>query len=68
MDSSLVIATSGTISSHFSQLEYASWLVTSYVLAMCAAQPVMSKLSDVFGRKGVLLACYVVFAIGNLVR
>lgn len=33
-------------------------------MANCAAQPVVGKLSDIFGRKNVLLVCYVLFAIG----
>jgi hypothetical protein len=37
-DSSLVLATSGTISSEFDQLGDAGWLITSYTLAMCATQ------------------------------
>jgi hypothetical protein len=37
-DVSLVLATSGTISSEFDQLGNAGWLITSYTLAMCAAQ------------------------------
>ncbi|PMD17820.1 MFS general substrate transporter, partial [Hyaloscypha hepaticicola] len=66
-DGSLVFATAPTISSHYSQLESASWLLTSYALAQAAAQPVLAKMSDVFGRKGVLLVCYILFAVGNLV-
>ncbi|KAN0099173.1 efflux pump antibiotic resistance protein [Hyaloscypha variabilis] len=65
-DGSLIIATAPTISSHFSQLESASWLLTSYALSQSAAQPILAKMSDVFGRKGVLLVCYVLFAVGNL--
>lgn len=66
-DTFLVIATYGTISSHFDALESASWLSTSYGMAMCASQPVVGKLSDIFGRKPVLLTCYALFAIGSLV-
>lgn len=33
-------------------------------MANCAAQPVVGKLSDIFGRKNVLLVCYILFAIG----
>jgi hypothetical protein len=40
-DGTIVLATNGTISSHFFQLENAGWLTTSYVLAMCAAQPIV---------------------------
>lgn len=36
------------------------------MLSQAAAQPVLAKLGDVFGRKSVLLICYVFFAVGNL--
>ncbi|KAI9743874.1 MAG: hypothetical protein M1818_002608 [Claussenomyces sp. TS43310] len=64
-DSSLVLATGGTISSQFSQLGGMSWLTTSYAMAMCTAQPVIGKLSDIFGRKAVILVCYAFFALGS---
>ncbi|PQE28595.1 Major facilitator superfamily transporter protein [Rutstroemia sp. NJR-2017a WRK4] len=38
LDGSLVLATSGTISSEFHDLGNAGWLVSSYTLAMCATQ------------------------------
>ena len=66
-DAWLVLATNSTIASHFSRLESASWLTTSYTMAMCASQPVVGKLSDVFGRKNVVLACYLAFAVGTIV-
>jgi hypothetical protein len=42
-DGSLVLATSGTISSDFNDLGSAGWLITSYTLAMCAAQSLVSS-------------------------
>lgn len=33
-------------------------------MAMCAAQPVVGKLTDIFGRKPVLLTCYFLFTAG----
>ncbi|KAL2061394.1 hypothetical protein VTL71DRAFT_7667 [Oculimacula yallundae] len=65
-DGSLVLASYGTISSEFGALADASWLTTSYSLASCAVQPITGKLSDVYGRKGVLLASYVLFAVGSV--
>lgn len=65
-DGSLVMATYGTISSEFGALADASWLTTSYSLATCAIQPITGKLSDIYGRKGVLLASYVLFAVGSV--
>jgi uncharacterized membrane protein YoaK (UPF0700 family) len=40
-EGSLVLATYGRISSEFNDFKNASWLVTSYVLAMTAAQPIV---------------------------
>ncbi|KAH7327133.1 major facilitator superfamily domain-containing protein [Rhexocercosporidium sp. MPI-PUGE-AT-0058] len=65
-DGSLVMATYGTISSEFGALAAASWLTTSYSLATCAVQPITGKLSDIYGRKGVLLASYALFAVGSV--
>ncbi|KAN0099992.1 MFS general substrate transporter [Hyaloscypha variabilis] len=63
-DTSLVLVTSGTISSEFNDLENAGWLITSYTLAMCATQSLYGKLSDIYGRKITILASYVFFAVG----
>ncbi|CZT44585.1 related to multidrug resistance protein fnx1 [Rhynchosporium secalis] len=65
-DGSLVLASYGTISSDFGALADASWLTTSYSLASCAVQPITGNLSDIYGRKGVLLLRYVLFAIGSV--
>lgn len=64
-DTSLVLATYGRISSEFHDLESGSWLLSSYMLAMCVSQPFFGKLSDIFGRKRCLQAAYTLFAIGT---
>ncbi|PVH69662.1 MFS general substrate transporter [Cadophora sp. DSE1049] len=63
-DGSLVLATSGTISSEFNDLEGAGWLITSYTLAMCATQSLYGKFSDIYGRKSTILVSYGFFVIG----
>jgi hypothetical protein len=65
-DSTLVFATYTTITSEFGAFGDSAWLTTSYVLASCALQPIVGKLSDIYGRKGVLLSSYVVFAVGSV--
>lgn len=65
-DSSLVLATYGKVASEFHDLDSGSWLLSSYILAMSAVQPLYGKLSDIYGRKPVLLVAYAMFAIGNL--
>ena len=42
LDGSLIIASSQQIASEFNALSSASWLVTSFVLALCASQPLVS--------------------------
>jgi hypothetical protein len=66
-DGTLVLATYGTISSEFKAFGQGSWLTTSYALATCAVQPTVGKLSDIYGRKGVLLTSYVLFALGSVI-
>lgn len=63
-DGSLVVASSQQIASEFNALINAQWLVTSYLLAQCASQPLYGKLSDVFGRKINLVVAYTFFAVG----
>jgi MFS family permease len=65
-DTSLVLATYGKISSEFHDLESGSWLLSSYMLAMCISQPLFGKLSDIFGRKSCLQVAYILFTIGTI--
>ncbi|OAP55882.1 hypothetical protein AYL99_10034 [Fonsecaea erecta] len=64
LDGSLIIASSQQIASEFNALSSASWLVTSFVLALCASQPLYGKLSDIFGRRSNLSVAYIFFAVG----
>ncbi|KAI1083054.1 major facilitator superfamily domain-containing protein [Whalleya microplaca] len=63
-DGSLVIATHPVIASEFNNLEDSSWLFISFLLAGAASQSLYGKLSDIYGRKPVLLVCYGLFASG----
>ncbi|OQE41460.1 hypothetical protein PENCOP_c005G07829 [Penicillium coprophilum] len=63
-DATLVMAAAGRISSEFNRLRDASWLSTGYTLGVCAAQPMYGKLSDIYGRKPMLLLSYLLFAMG----
>jgi MFS family permease len=63
-EGSIVLASYGRISSDFGDLNNASWLVTSYVLAMSVAMPVYGKLSDIFGRSFMMIIASALFAVG----
>lgn len=43
-----------------------SWVATSFLLASTSVQLINGRLSDIFGRKPLLLICMGIMAIGNL--
>lgn len=60
------MATHALIASEFMALESSSWLFTGFMLASTATQTTFGQLSQVFGRKPVIMACYAVFGLGCL--
>ncbi|KAF9696856.1 hypothetical protein EKO04_005201 [Ascochyta lentis] len=63
-DSSLLFATHTIIASEFNALHDSSWLLTSFALAQAATLPLYGKLSDIYGRKSLLVLAYALFAFG----
>jgi MFS family permease len=63
-DSSLLWATHPIIASEFNALHDSSWLIASFALAQAVSQPLYGKLSDIYGRKAMILLAYTFFAIG----
>lgn len=55
-----------TISADFQSTAGYTWIGSAYLLANAAAAPSWGKLSDIFGRKPVLLAAVGVFWVGSL--
>ena len=45
-DGSILLATYGTISSETGDLDNGSWLVITYMLAVCAVQPTVSHVPN----------------------
>ncbi|KAF4513598.1 hypothetical protein G6O67_000848 [Ophiocordyceps sinensis] len=66
-DATLVMASTGKISSEFNSLQAANWLSTAYTLGVCLTLPMYTKLSDVFGRKPLLLTAYFFLALGCII-
>ncbi|KAI1272989.1 major facilitator superfamily transporter [Xylaria sp. FL0933] len=64
IDGSLVLATHPRIASEFNALEDSSWLFISFLLGGVATQVLYAKLSDVYGRRVLLVFCYGLFGIG----
>ncbi|KAH6652139.1 major facilitator superfamily domain-containing protein [Truncatella angustata] len=67
LDGSIVLATHPRIASEFHALDQSSWLFISYLLSGVATQTLYAKLSDVYGRKWLLVFCYALFAVGLVI-
>lgn len=63
-DGSLLLATHPAIASEFNALGDSSWLLTSFALASAGTQPLYGKLSDIYGRKKLLVLAYSLFCLG----
>ena len=68
LDMTIITTALPTIASSFdaSSADY-SWIGSSYLLGQAASTPTWAKVSDIFGRKPVLLAANVVFFVGSLI-
>lgn len=66
MDNTIVVTTFGSIGSDLNALNKTSWIATAYLLTTTSFQPLYGKLSDIFGRKQVLIFAYAVFGLGCL--
>ncbi|KAK4134629.1 MFS general substrate transporter [Trichocladium antarcticum] len=54
------------IASDFDRLSSSSWIITAYLLGLISAQPLYGKLSDIYGRKPLLLGAYACYCVGGL--
>ncbi|KAI8143108.1 major facilitator superfamily domain-containing protein [Fennellomyces sp. T-0311] len=62
-----IIATSlPKIGSELQAMSIASWVFNSFGLAFTAFQPLFTKLSDIFGRKGTIIWGIVIFLVGSV--
>src|ERR1041385_2451947 len=55
LDQTIVATALPTIGRHFDNLGDLSWVVTAYLLTGTAVTPLYGKLSDIHGRRGMLL-------------
>ncbi|KAH8550608.1 major facilitator superfamily domain-containing protein, partial [Umbelopsis sp. PMI_123] len=66
MNRTIVSTAIPKIGSDFHALEKGSWIVTAYILSFDALQPMYGKLSDIFGRKYVLMPAVFIFLLGSV--
>ena len=63
-----IIATAmPTIGRYFADFENLSWIVTAYLLTSTAVAPLYGKLSDIYGRRAMMLTAIGLFVIGSAV-
>lgn len=56
-----------TIVGQLGGVEQMTWVITGYILASTVMMPVYGRVSDLFGRKPVLIAAVLLFMIGSVV-
>ncbi|KAK9369075.1 major facilitator superfamily domain-containing protein [Lipomyces kononenkoae] len=64
LDGTVVATLLAHIASEFHEFRSVSWIATAYLIAVAACQPLYGKLSDILGRKALLLFSNATFAIG----
>lgn len=66
LDQTIVGTALPKILAEFNALEKLSWVVTAYLLASTIAVPISGKMSDIYGRRKLLLVGITVFVIGSM--
>lgn len=66
LDMTIVTTAIPTISAHFHSTSGYVWIGSAYMLGSAALVPTWGKLSDIFGRKPILMTAVVVFWVGSL--
>jgi hypothetical protein len=66
LDVTIVTTALPTISDHFHSSAGYTWIGSAFLLANAASIPSWGKISDIFGRKPMLLLANVIFMVGSL--
>lgn len=66
LDQTIIATALGRIVEEFNAFESLSWIVTAYLLTTTITVPIAGKLSDLFGRRIMLLIGVAIFAAGSL--
>lgn len=66
LDQTIIATSLGKIVEEFNAFDSLSWIVTAYLITTTLTVPIAGKLSDLFGRRIMLLIGVAVFTIGSL--
>ena len=65
-DQTIVATALPTIASDLGEIERASWVVVSYLIANTIAAPVYGRLGDTFGRRLMMIVALTIFMVGSV--
>jgi EmrB/QacA subfamily drug resistance transporter len=65
-DQTIVATALPAIASSLGEIERASWVVVSYLIANTIAAPVYGRLGDTFGRRGMMIVALSIFILGSV--
>jgi EmrB/QacA subfamily drug resistance transporter len=66
LDQTIVATALPTIGRTFGNLTDLSWVVTAYLLTGTAVTPLYGKLSDIHGRRSIMLTAIAIFIVGSI--
>jgi EmrB/QacA subfamily drug resistance transporter len=65
-DQTIVATALPTIASELGEIQRASWVVVSYLIANTIAAPVYGRLGDTFGRRLMMIVALTIFVVGSV--
>src|SRR5450631_4941872 len=65
LDQTIVATALPTIGRQFQDVSSLSWVITAYLLASTAVAPVFGTLSDIYGRRAMIIAALSLFIAGS---
>jgi len=66
LNQTLIATALPTIGRDFGDFDNLPWLITSYLLSSTVAAPLCGKLSDIYGRRTILLSAIGLFIVGSI--
>lgn len=66
LDQTVIIPAVPAIAGELNAFGHLSWIVTAYLLTSTAATPIYGKLSDIYGRRALLLPALVLFIVASM--
>ncbi|GLA74677.1 hypothetical protein AtubIFM55763_005923 [Aspergillus tubingensis] len=67
LNQTIVATALPTLGAVFHQADIVSWVGTAYLLTCTACQPLYGRLTDIFGRKFILLGSLFLFLVGSVI-